>query len=226
MMAQQQCVLKVRPLVVEIAPLRRGAVSQEQRHAVGEPLLHRGAQQIVKSRLFPKSPREQQFKPAVVAQEVHVVKRLLVVWIGTRFEQKLDERARLRVWRRRNRTCLPDANRTRDGRVPYLAHEGVRPRIRTPVEQKARACERVPGLASCKACIADVKQRIPIPWSTAPGNQVGITLEMLPQCADVAKGRRHISVLLRKTRECRQDRLCLFSSLDGVVLGVRKASEI
>src|SRR5262245_47201440 len=99
MMAQQQCVLEVRPLVIEIAPHRRGAVSQEQRHAIAEPLLHRGAQQIVKSRLFPKSPREQQFKPAVVAQEVHIVKRLLVVWIGTRIEQKLDERARLRVWR-------------------------------------------------------------------------------------------------------------------------------
>src|SRR5215472_6768165 len=133
-MAQQQGVLEVRPAVVEIAPVRRGAVSQEQRHAVAEPLLHRGAQQIVKSRLFAKSPREQQLNPAVVAQEVHVVKRLRVVRIGARIEQKLYERPRLRVWRRRNRTCLPDANRTRDGRVRYLGDKGVRPWIRTPVE--------------------------------------------------------------------------------------------
>jgi hypothetical protein len=55
---------------------------------------------------------------------------------------------------------------------------------------------------------------------------VGIAVEVLPQCADVANSRRHVSVLLRKARECRQDRLCPFSSIDGLVLGVRKASEI
>jgi len=83
-----------------------------------------------------------------------------------------------------------------------------------------------PHRARCNACIADVKQRIPIPWSTAPRSQFGIAVEVLPQCADVANSRRHVSVLLRKARGCRQDRLCLFSSLDGVVLAVRKASKI
>ena len=75
------------------------------------------------------------------------MKCLLVVRIGARIEQKLDERACLWVRRCRNRTCLADANRTRDGRVLHLIHEGVRARIRTTVEQEARARERIPGRA-------------------------------------------------------------------------------
>jgi hypothetical protein len=59
--------------------------------------------------------------------------------VNARIEQKLDERARLWVWRRRNRTCLADAKRTRDGRVRHLVHEGARPRIRATIEQEACA---------------------------------------------------------------------------------------
>src|SRR5215471_21767325 len=134
-MAQQQGVLEVRSLVVEIAPARRGAVSQQQRHTVGKALFHRGAQQIVEPRPFPKSSRQQQLEPSLVAQEMHVVERLLVIRISARIEQKLHERARLRMWRRRNRPRFPAANRTRDGGVWHLVHESVRAWICTSIEQ-------------------------------------------------------------------------------------------
>jgi len=130
------------------------------------------------------------------------------------------------VWRRRNRTCLADANCTRDGRVWHLVHEDMRIGVRATVEQKARAGERIPERVSREARIAQIKQRIPAPWPATPRGRARIAVEVFPQCTDVANGRCHVSGVPHEPRRCLQDRRCLFSPRDGVVSGVQKTSEI
>src|SRR5262249_54518950 len=99
-------------------------------------------------------------------------------------------------------------------------------RIRATVEQEARARERIAGHTRRDARIAEIEQRIPAAWSTAPCSRFGIAVEVLPQCRDVANGRRHVSVVPHEPRGCRQDCLRLVSPPDGVVPSVRKTSEI
>ena len=119
-----------------------------------------------------------------------------------------------------------DTNRTREGGVRHLVNESMRPRIRAPVEQEARAREGIPGRARRDARIAEIKQRIPAARSAPPPGRVRIAVEVFPQCTDVADGRCHVRVVPREPGRCLQDRLCLFSPPDGVVPSVRKADEI
>src|SRR5262249_1688671 len=150
--AEEERVLEVRPARVEVPPVRRRAVSEQERDAILEALPRRRAEQILQHRDFPREPvhfalrveaaREEELEPAVVAEEMRVVERLRVVRVRARVEEKLDERTRLGVRRRGDRPGLADPDRARDRGAAAVADADLRAGRGAALEQQARGRTR------------------------------------------------------------------------------------